>query len=412
MAGKRPYVAVVGGGIGGLAVALGLRRQGVEVVVHEQARKLAHLGAGIAIGANGHRALRELGVAERLTAVAAQPVRADFRHWRTGRSMVSHRLTGMYEERFGAPFWTVERAAVQQALLAELGTEHVRLGARCTGVEETAAGAVIRFEDGSEAEADAVVGADGIHSVVRHSLFGPDEAVFSGTSGYRALVPMDRLRHLPELAEPVLWLWLGPGRHFIAYPVADGSALNFLAVVPDRTWTVESWSTEGDAAELLAAFDGWHPFVTGILGACERPGRWALYDREPQRAWSSGPVTLLGDAAHAMLPHHGQGVNQALEDAVVLSHLLAGTDADGVPSALRAYERLRRPRTRLLQAGSRKNAGCFQLPDGPEAEARNARLAGLPDDLAWIHGHDPLDPLRPATAPARTPAAPVAPATT
>ncbi|MEW2068954.1 FAD-dependent monooxygenase [Streptomyces sp. NPDC007346] len=400
MARKRPYVAVVGGGIGGLAVALGLRRQGVEAVVHEQAHALSHQGAGIAIGANGHRALRELGVAERLTASAARPSRADFRHWRTGRSMVSHRLTGLYEERFGAPFWTVERAAVQQALLAELGPRHVRLGARCTGVDRTADGAVIRFEDGGEAEADAVVGADGIHSAVRHSLFGPQEAVFSGTSGYRALVPMDRLRHVPELAEPVLWLWLGPGRHFIAYPVADGSALNFLAVVPDRTWTVESWSTEGDAAELRAAFDGWHPFVTEVLGACERPGRWALYDREPQRVWSSGAVTLLGDAAHAMLPHHGQGANQALEDAVVLAHFLARTDTGGVPSALRAYERLRRPRTRLLQAGSRKNAGCFQLPDGPQAEARNARLATLPDDVAWIHGHDILGSLPVATSPA------------
>ncbi|PZT77623.1 MULTISPECIES: FAD-dependent monooxygenase [unclassified Streptomyces] len=399
MAARRPRVAVVGGGIGGLAVALGLRRQGIEVVVHEQARELSHQGAGIAIGANGHRALRDLGLVERLAESAARPVRADFRHWRTGRSMVTHRLTGNYEKLYGAPFWTVERAAVQEALLAVLGPEHVRLGARCTTVEQTTDGAVLRFADGTEARADAVVGADGIHSAVRHHLFGPDAAVFSGTSGYRALVPMERLRHVPELAEPALWLWLGPGRHFIAYPVADGSALNFLAVVPDRTWTVESWSTEGDPGALLAAFDGWHPFVTEVLGACDHPGRWALYDREPQRTWSVGRVTLLGDAAHAMLPHHGQGANQALEDAVVLARLLAGTDAEGVAGALRAYEQLRRPRTRLIQTGSRKNAGCFQLPDGPEAEARNERLTGLPDDLAWIHGHDALDSLRAAPAP-------------
>ncbi|MGI5378939.1 FAD-dependent monooxygenase [Streptomyces sp. CA-251387] len=398
MARKRPYVAVVGGGIGGLAVAIGLRRQGIEVVVHEQARELAHQGAGIAVGANGHRALRDLGVTGRLTGSAVEPVRADFRHWRTGRSMVTHPLTGMYEERFKAPFWTVGRAAVQQALLAELGAEHVRLGARCTEVEQTGSGAVLRFADGTETEADAVIGADGIHSAVRHGVFGPDEAVFSGTSGYRALVPMDRLRHIPELAEQVLWLWLGPGRHFIAYPVAGGAALNFLAVVPDPEWTVESWSTEGDGAELLAAFDGWHPFVTEILAACERPGRWALYDREPQRVWSAGRVTLLGDAAHAMLPHHGQGANQSLEDAVVLAHLLGRAGADEVGGALRAYEQLRRPRTRLLQAGSRKNATCFQLPDGPEAEERNIRLTRLPDDLAWIHGHDALGELRASPA--------------
>ncbi|MFC9847848.1 FAD-dependent monooxygenase [Streptomyces sp. NPDC060223] len=400
MAGRRPYVAVVGGGVGGLAAAIGLRRQGIEVVVHEQAREVAHQGAGIAVGANGHRALREVGVAERLRGSAVAPRRADFRHWRTGRSMVSHPLAGAYEERFKAPFWTVERAAVQQALITELGAEHIRLGARCTGVEKTGKGATIRFEDGTEVEADAVIGADGIHSVVRHSVFGPEDAVFSGSSGYRALVPMERLGHVPQLVESVLWLWLGPGRHFIAYPVAGGSALNFLAVVPDREWTIESWSTEGETAELLAAFDGWHPFVTEILGACERPGRWALYDREPQRTWSSGPVTLLGDAAHAMLPHHGQGANQALEDAVVLAHVLGGADADGVEGALRTYEQLRRPRTRLLQTGSRKNAACFQLPDGPEAEARNIRLTGLPEDLAWIHGHDALGELRSPSAPA------------
>ncbi|MFG2550183.1 FAD-dependent monooxygenase [Streptomyces sp. NPDC048581] len=400
MAGRRPYVAVVGGGIGGLAAAIGLRRRGIEVMVHEQSSEVAHQGAGIAVGANGHRVLRELGVAQRLKGSAVEPVRADFRHWRSGRCMVSHPLAGAYEERFKAPFWTVERATVQEALLAELGAEHVRLGARCTEVERTERGAVIRFADGTEEEADAVIGADGIHSVVRHSVFGPEEAVFSGTSGYRALIPMERLGHVPQLAEQVLWLWLGPGRHFIAYPVAGGSALNFLAVVPDRDWTIESWSTQGETADLLAAFEGWHPFVTEILAACERPGRWALYDREPQRTWSSGAVTLLGDAAHAMLPHHGQGANQALEDAVVLAHILGDVDAAGAESALRAYEQVRRPRTRLLQAGSRKNADCFQLPDGPEAQARNVRLATLPDDLAWIHGHDAVGRLGSASAPA------------
>jgi salicylate hydroxylase len=400
MAGRRPYVAVVGGGIGGLAAAIGLRQRGIEVVVHEQAGEVSHQGAGIAVGANGHKMFRELGVAERLKGTAVEPVRADFRNWRTGRCMVAHPLAGAYEERFGAPFWTVERAAVQQALLAELGTEHVRLGARCSEVEKTGRGAVIRFADGTEAEADAVIGADGIHSAVRSSVFGPEDAVFSGTSGYRALIPMERLRHIPQLQESVLWLWLGPGRHFIAYPVAGAAALNFLAVIPDRDWLIESWSTEGETSDLLAAFEGWHPFVTEILAACERPGRWALYDREPQRTWSRGPVTLLGDAAHAMLPHHGQGANQSLEDAVVLADILGRADADGVVPALRAYEQARRPRTRLLQSGSRKNAGCFQLPDGPEAQARNVRLESLPDDLAWIHGHNALEQSGSPSAPA------------
>ncbi|WP_031079014.1 FAD-dependent monooxygenase [Streptomyces sp. NRRL WC-3742] len=393
-AARRPRVAVVGGGIGGLAVAIALKRRGAEVVVHEQARRVTTQGAGIAIGANGHRALRELSVAEPLAKAATEPVRAEFRHWRTGDTMVSHQLAGWYPQRFGAPFWTVERAAVHRVLLTELGEQHLRLGARCERVEQDEHGAVVHFADGAQAEADAVIGADGIHSAVRDHLFGPQEAVFSGTCGYRALVPMNRLQHVPQLAEPVLWLWLGPGRHFIAYPVADGSAVNFLAVVPDREWTEESWYTEGRVEDLLPAFEGWHPFVTEVLSAAERPGRWALYDREPLRRWSEGRATLLGDAAHAMLPHHGQGANQCLEDAVVLGHLLGEARPDGVADALRDYERLRRPRTRLIQSGSRRNAECFQLPDGPGAEERNLRLTGLPDQLAWIHGHDALEELR------------------
>ncbi|OII68676.1 FAD-dependent monooxygenase [Streptomyces sp. CC77] len=404
MPARRPRVAVVGGGIGGLATAVGLRQQGVDVTVHEQAEDTTGRGAGIALGANGHRALRALGVATRLDGSAVAPLRAEFRHWRTGRTLAAHALAGTYAQRFGAPFLTVERAALQRALLAELGPGPLRRGARCTAVEQTGHGVVLRFEDGTETEADAAVGADGIHSAVRHSLFGPDRAVFSGTSGYRALVPLERLRGRPELREDVLWLWLGPGRHVIAYPVAGGTLLNFLAVVPDRDWTVESWSTEGTTGELLGHFEGWHPFVTDVLAAADRPGRWALYDREPLRHWTRGRVTLLGDAAHAMLPHHGQGANQCLEDAVVLARLLGGASAGrGVVEALRRYEVERRPRTRLLQAGSRRNAGCFQAPDGPEADARDARLAGLPEDLAWIHGHDALAALGTASTAASPP---------
>jgi 2-polyprenyl-6-methoxyphenol hydroxylase-like FAD-dependent oxidoreductase len=385
---RRLRVAVVGAGIGGLATAIALRRQGADVVVYEQASQIRAVGAGIAVGANGSRLLRRLGIDARVARVAVRPARVEFRHWRSGRILASHLLAEAYEERFGAPLWTIQRGDLQRALLDEYGDGPLMLSRRCTEVTEEADGVRLRFADGCEAEADVVVGADGVHSAVRARVFGPDEAIFSKTSAYRALVPMDALAHLAELSDPVLWLWFGPGRHFVAYPVAGGRLLNFLAVVPDEQWTIESWTTRGDPGEARAAFAGWHPFVTEILAATGPIGRWALYDRDPLRRWSTSRVTLLGDAAHSMLPHHGQGANQALEDAVVLARLLGGASPLQTGGALRRYESLRRVRTRQLQAGSRRNANCFQLPDGPEADSRNARLANLPDDLTWIHGFD------------------------
>jgi salicylate hydroxylase len=184
-----------------------------------------------------------------------------------------------------------------------------------------------------------------------------------------------------------LTFFLGPNRHLVVYPVRGGELINFVAYVPDPEWTLESWSFRSSPAEAAAAFAGWTGTVSTMLENAEEVGRWALYDREPLRRWSTDRVTLLGDAAHPMLPHAGQGSNQAIEDAAALAAYLADEDST-IAESLRRYERLRKARTRQIQLGSRGNAACFQLPDGPATEERNARLLALPEMVGWIHGYD------------------------
>ncbi|KAA2264897.1 hypothetical protein F0L68_07475 [Solihabitans fulvus] len=399
MAGRPLSVAVVGAGIGGLAVGTALRLRGVDARVYEQATALTSVGAGIAVGANGSRLLARLGATERLEETAVRPERAQFHRWADGTPFCSHEMGAHYESLFGAPFYTVHRGDLQRVLrdtYVAAGGE-VLLGRACAGVAQDADGVELSFRDGSTARADVLIGADGVHSAIRTTVAGPDTAVFSGTSGFRGLAPVDRLPRVPELgfdpARPALWLFPGPGRHLISYPVSGGRLVNFLAVIPDPGWTLESWVAEDDPANAVAAFAGWNPVVTALLGAVDEISRWALYDREPLAHWSFGRITLLGDAAHPMLPHHGQGGNQAIEDAIVLANCLAGAEPGDVAAALRAYESARRPRARQLQLGSRRNGECFQVPDGPATEERDRRLATLPDQLAFIHGHDVEHPV-------------------
>ncbi|GGM52946.1 salicylate hydroxylase [Longimycelium tulufanense] len=394
MSARALRVAVVGAGIGGLTTAISLRRKGTDVVVYEQAAELTEIGAGIAVGANASRLLRRMDLLKELDGAAVRPQQIQFHRWCGGEVFCSHEMADAYEKRFGAPFYTVHRADVQRVLLEAYLGEGGRLeyGRKCARVTEDADGVDLVFSDGSAERADVVIGADGVHSAVREAITGPDLPAFSGTSGYRGLVPVERLPRLPELGfdphHPKLWLFPGPGRHLISYPVSGGRLVNFLAVVPDPEWTLESWVARGEVSEAVAAFEGWNEVVAILLGGVDTISRWALYDREPLSRWSTARMTLLGDAAHPMLPHQGQGANQAIEDAVVLADCLAGTWSGEVASALRRYESVRKPRARQLQMASRRNRECFQVPDGPRAVERDERLTQLPDDLAWIHGHD------------------------
>jgi salicylate hydroxylase len=386
-------IAVVGGGIGGAAAALFLHRAGMDVTVYEQAAELAEIGAGIVVAPNMVRLMRELGVAGDLAACAVRLDAAwEFRRWQDGRVLFVQPMGEECERLYGAHCYVVHRADLLALLHRALPRSLVRLDHRCVAVEQTEHEATLTFTSGDggtiAATADAVIGADGIHSVVRQAIGSDVVARFAGMCAFRCLVSADLA---PEMARrPVQTLWLGPGRHFVHYPISGGRLVNVVAFVPAGDWRTESWTADGELADLLAEFADWDTRVGQLIASATSTKRWAVYDRDPLAQWGRGRITLLGDAAHPMLPFFAQGAAQALEDAAVLARCLAGCTADSVSRALERYQRLRRPRASHVQLMSRGRELLNHLPDGPEQEARDARLAGGQPlrENAWLYGHD------------------------
>jgi salicylate hydroxylase len=384
-----PRVTIVGGGIGGLAAAAFLHRAGLPTVVYEQATALREVGAGLVLAPNVVRLLRRLGVMDEL-ARSAVPLNVgwEFRRWKDGRVLSAEDLAGSCERLYGERTYTAHRADLYNAIAGAVPAGTVQLGKRCTSVSVVGDRAVLSFIDGSSAEADVVIGADGVHSVVRGTVTGPSPARYSGMCAFRAIVPAE---HAPGFARRrAQTLWIGPGRHLVHYPVSGGTAVNLVAFAPAGTYTTESWSATATVEEFLAEFAGWDDRLQDLIRQAGTPGRWALLDRNPLPRWSRGPVTLLGDAAHPMFPFFAQGSAQAVEDAAVLARCLA-RDTQAPARALQRYESLRIGRTTHLQQVSHARAHVNHLPDGPEQEARDQALAAA-DPLAasrWIYAYDP-----------------------
>jgi salicylate hydroxylase len=362
---------VVGGGLGGMAAALALARAGIDVRVYEQARQLAEVGAGVSLAPNGLRVLERLGVGEGIGRLGA-------RHVSTELKLSDGRPARHEPDQFAQAGRNVgiHRADLLALLAGQLPPGTVRTGRRCTGFRQDARSATAVFAGGTTATADVVIGADGIHSVLQGFVAAPAQPVFSGVVAYRGLVP-----RLDEYPAGTMRMWVGESRHFLVFPVRAGQLLNYVGFVPSGAAVRESWSVPGDPAALAAYFAGWDPAVGEVIAAISGPGgsgfRWGMYDRAPLSRWSSGRLTLLGDAAHPMLPHLGQGVNQALEDAVALATLLgASTTSAGVPRALAAYEGLRRDRTARVQLGSRRNGAGY--------DSSASQLT----DRRWIYDYD------------------------
>ena len=362
---------VVGGGIGGIAAAVAMARAGIDVQLHEQAQQLAEVGAGVSLAPNGLRMLERLGVGEQVRRVGARYASAQLR-LPDGRA-VRHQP---YQFSLPGQNTGIHRADLLAVLAGQLPPGTVRTGHRCTGFRQDDDSATVVFADGTTATADVVIGADGIHSVLQGFVVAPAEPVFSEVVAYRGLVP--RLDTYPA---GTIRMWMGQGRHFLVFPVRAGQLLNYVGFVPSPTAVRESWSAPGDPAALAAHFAGWDPVIGQVIAAISGPGgsgfQWGMYDREPLPRWSSGRLTLLGDAAHPMLPHLGQGANQALEDAVALATLLgASTSPAGVPQALAAYEGLRRDRTARVQLGSRRQGAGY--------DSSGSQLI----DRRWIYEYD------------------------
>ncbi len=383
-----PRIAVVGGGIGGLAAAAFLHRAGFQLTVYEQARDLAEVGAGLVLSPNGVRLLRRLGTVDRFlsTAVAIE-VGWEFRRWQNGAVLSAEQMAGRCEALYGEHSYFSHRADLLATLAAAVPPECLRLSARCVKVEPNGQGGRIHFADGSVVDADVVIGADGVHSVVRHAVTTPAPVSYSGMCAFRALVPAEQA---PAFARrPVHTLWIGPDHHLVHYPVSAGRHINIVAFAPAGDFKDESWTTRGTVAELLAEYQGWDCRLLELIGHAGTPGRWALIDRPPLERWSQGGITLLGDAAHAMFPFFAQGSVQAIEDAAALAQCL-GAHRNNPALALQAYQHMRLPRTSRLQALSHGRKDINHLPDGPAQQARDAELA-QGDALqrsGWIYGHD------------------------
>lgn len=379
-------VAIIGGGIGGLTAAIALLQGGLDVQVYERAAELREVGAGIQISPNAARLLHRLDLERALREVAVAPEAVEIRRWKDNAVLARLPFGAAGEAFFGAPYYTVHRADLHAVLREAVPRDRVHLGRRLTQAIPEGDHVNLVFADGSTVSASTVIGADGIHSALRRQI-APDEAQSSGKSAFRGLVPSDRL---PELARsPRTLMWLGPGCHVICYPVSAGRLISWSAGVPLQREMSESWTALGRTEDALAALDGWNDEIRGIVRATDETMVLALYDRNPSEKRGEGRMTLLGDAAHPMLPFFAQGAAQAIEDAWVLAHCLKGATARSIEPCLRRYEELRRPRVDEVQQRSRQNGAMFQLPDGELQARRDAGLAALSlESYRWLYGYD------------------------
>ena len=367
-------IIVVGGGIGGLCAALVLQRHGIEVTVLEQAKALKETGAGVQIASNGAVVLRRLGLEDRLAAMATKPQSWEYYDLESGRAMVSWPVGADAAARYGAPLYNVHRADLVGLLADALADGTIRFDARTAGIGQDTDGAWVTLESGETLRADAVIGADGIHSVVRESLLGPEDASFANLLVWRALIPADRM---PPGFEERGNYWVGPGRSIVSYWVRPGELYSFLASVPATEVQRESWADSGDVNDLLRSFEGAEPRVQKMLEAIDSAFITGMYYRHPLGRWTEGRISLMGDAAHAMVPYLAQGACQAIEDAWVLGVCLARHGADDVHGGLIEYEERRRPRTTRIQAAARSMVKLVHEMDGDRIKARNGRWKGM-----------------------------------
>ena len=373
--------AIVGGGISGLSAAHALARRGIDVTVYEQAPALGEVGAGVFTYPNALRPLERMGLGPAFARVGAK-VGPGSEYYRMDGTLVGKVLTtdsagwnGMYG---------MHRADLLNIFANVLLASAVRIGHRCVGFEQDQRAAYVKFDNGNIAEADIVIACDGIHSTLQKFVVEPSPPEYSGSRAYRGLI---EAKKLPNWRKEAHQIWMGDGKHFMVFPVRRGELLNYVGFVPTSTETIESWSAIGDRDELAASFAGWDSRVVELLDKVETCFWWGLYDRRPLAKWTNGRLLLLGDAAHAMLPHLGQGANQGIEDGVALAIFLEGRSADEISGILPQFEKFRRERTDVVQAEARRNGLRYDSRSG-SLEERDKEIASSAIFRKWLYDYD------------------------
>jgi salicylate hydroxylase len=365
----------------GLRPPAALSQKGFEVQVYERARQLGEVGAGLQLAPNATKVIRALGLEDAFMRVAAEPKTRLSLKWDDGTLRVREEFKGRMQAEFGAGYYTAHRADLHRLLMSCVPEHAIHTGAECLSAENTAGGAVLRFADGEAVEADLVLGADGINSVIRTGLFGHSEARFTQQICWRLILPMEELRRAADkLPVPLdgseYTGWLGPTGHVLFYPLRGGELLNIFAGRVSQQWAAESWTVPSSKDEMLEAYAGWHPGMLHVMSCAGEAYKWGIYDRDPLPRWVEGRIALLGDAAHPMMPTLAQGAAITLEDGYAVARHIAERPDDPT-AALAAFEQERQPRASKVQLQARQQFLNNQLVPPPPP---------LPVD--WIFGHD------------------------
>ena len=387
----RHKILIAGAGLGGLAAASSLMKAGHDVEIYEQAPQLGEVGAGIQISANAMHVLRNLGLEAAVTKAGVRPGAYVFRLHDTGEVIQRFSLSDEHERLHGAPYTQLHRADFHEILAAkarEFKPDVVRLNRQVVGFSESERGVELRFADGSQAQGDFLIGADGLKSVVRRQIVGETPATYTGDAAWRLTVPASRLP--PNFLEPVMSVFMGPGGHAVCYYLRGGALLNFVGIVETDEISEESWTVRMPWEKLKAEYRGWHPTIQTVIDAADKDQcyRWSLHNRPPIRNWSTARATLLGDAAHPTLPYLAQGAVMAIEDGAVLARAL-GMSAD-IPGALQLYQRNRVDRTAKIVLQSSENRRLFHLRSVEEMRAAFARRDEGADRNKWLYSYNPL----------------------
>lgn len=388
---KRHNIVIAGAGIGGLTAAASLLQAGHDVTIFEQAPELSEVGAGLQLSANATHVLHHLGLGDTLAEVGVRPGAYVFRLHDSGEEIQRFALSDQHEKLHGAPYYQVHRADIHTLLAAkvrDLKRDTIRLNSRVVRFEESDNGVKLCLADGTTVGGDLLVGADGLKSVVSQQIVGNVPATYTGDAAWRIVVPVERLPK--DFMEQVMMVWMGPGRHVVAYYLRAGALLNCVGLVETNEVSEESWTAKFPWERFKADFVGWHPEVQAIIDAADKEGcyRWSLYSRPVMRNWSTRRATLLGDAVHPTLPYLAQGACMAIEDGAVLTRAL--DQIESIADALQLYQRHRIDRTIRIVNQSAANRKLFHLRTADEIRASFAGRNEGADRNAWLYSYNPL----------------------